>query len=47
MAKYLVNIDLDNNQLQNAALHPVGTAPASPAEGQVYFDIQMKTLLYI
>ena len=38
MAKYLVNIDLDNNQLQNAALHPVGTAPASPVEGQVYFD---------
>jgi hypothetical protein len=38
MAKYLVNIDLNNNQLQNAALHPVGTAPSSPVEGQVYFD---------
>ena len=38
MAKYLSNIDLSKNQLQNAALHPVGTAPASPVEGQVYFD---------
>ena len=38
MAKYLVNIDLDNNQLQNAALHPTGTEPSSPVEGQVYFD---------
>jgi hypothetical protein len=38
MAKYLSNIDLNKNQLQNAALHPVATAPATPAEGQVYFD---------
>jgi hypothetical protein len=38
MAKYLSNIDLNKNQLQNAALHPVGTTPATPVEGQVYFD---------
>jgi hypothetical protein len=38
MAKYLSNIDLTNNQLQNAALHPTGTAPSSPVEGQVYFN---------
>lgn len=38
MAKYLSNIDLNKNQLQNGALHPVGTAPSSPAEGQVYFN---------
>jgi hypothetical protein len=38
MAKYLSNIDLNKNQLQNAALHPVATTPATPVEGQVYFD---------
>ena len=38
MAKYLSNIDLNKNQLQNGALHPVGTAPSSPAAGQVYFN---------
>ena len=38
MARYLSNIDLANNQLQNAALHPTGTEPSSPVEGQVYFN---------
>jgi len=38
MAKYLSNIDLGKNQLQNAALHPLATAPGTPVEGQVYFD---------
>ena len=38
MARYLSNIDLANNQLQNASLHPTGTAPSSPVEGQVYFN---------
>ncbi len=38
MAKYLSNIDLNKNQLQNGALHPVGTAPTNPVAGQVYFN---------
>lgn len=38
MAKYLSNIDLNKNQLQNGALHPVGTEPSTPTEGQVYFN---------
>ena len=38
MAKYLSNIDLNKNQLQNAAMHPLATAPSTPVEGQVYFD---------
>ena len=38
MAKYLSNIDLNKNQLQNATLHPTLDAPSGPAEGQVYFD---------
>ena len=48
MAKYLSNIDLNRNQLQNATLHPVATPPATPVEGQVYFDTTIgdKTLYY-
>ena len=38
MAKYLSNIDLNKNQLQNAAMHPLAAAPGTPVEGQVYFD---------
>ena len=38
MARYLSNINLSNNQLQNAALHPSATAPSNPVEGQVYFN---------
>lgn len=48
MAKYLSNIDLNKNQLQNGALHPVGTEPSTPAEGQVYFNttINNKKMYY-
>lgn len=35
--KYLSSITLEGNELQNAKLHPLGTAP-SGAEGQVYYD---------
>jgi len=38
MARYLSNIDLTGNALQNAALHPAGTAPTALTAGQVYFN---------
>jgi len=44
MAKYLVNIDLANNSLLNAALHPSGSAPLNPVVGQVYFNTTNSTL---
>jgi len=37
--KHLVDINLNGNQLQNASIHPLGTAPtASLQAGRIYFD---------
>lgn len=38
MARYLSNINLTGNQLQNALLHPTGTEPTALGAGQVYFN---------
>ena len=38
MALYLNNLDLNGNQLQKATVHPLGTAPSSAQEGQIYYD---------
>ena len=36
--KYLSNIDLNKNQLQNVAFQQLATAPSSPVDGQFYFN---------
>lgn len=36
--KYIVDIDLTGNELQNAALQVLATAPSTPSTGQVYYD---------
>lgn len=34
----LTNINLNQNQLQNAVIHPLAMAPVSPAAGQIYYN---------
>lgn len=46
MPKFLANVDLNRNQLRNAVVHPLASAPSSPVEGQVYEDTTAHKLYY-
>lgn len=43
--KFLTSIDLSQNEIQNAIVQPLATAPANPKLGQIYYN-STDSLLY-
>lgn len=46
MPKYLANIDLGKNELRNAAVQNLATAPSAPVAGQIYYDTALVNLYF-
>ena len=39
--KILTNLDLSQNEIQNAIMQPLAAPPANPKLGQIYFSLSL------